>query len=463
MIENRSPWLHQLNRKRPIVPIDAHHAADLAIVGGGIAGVATAYFALRDSAESVIMLEADKVAHGATGHNAGQIASYFERPLSSIAEEHGIEAAAEAQRAVESAWLLIDEILAETRLTTPVYRFTGYSGLSTLEHVIGRLKDNRVRMAGGLQPEVITVAEEWAARADIPGEYESEYSVVPHKDILALLDAHNPDFIAATAYQKGCTNSALLSEEIVAYLLATYPDRFTLREGSPVKEVRLTASDATLVVGEHTVVVSRVVLATNGFENFHIIHESGPQIDTAFHHAVTGRIGYMAAYLEPLSNPPTAISYFPKGALMTGDPTGESYFYLTRRPHEAEGVPSTNLVCVGGPDTPLPNQALYNRDEVSQDHVPGVIDEFMRENYRLYPVDKPEYPYHWNGLMGYTPGGLRRVGPEPLNPRLLYNLGCNGVGILPSVWGGKRISRFLKGDAIEPSLFDPKDQRALNP
>lgn len=460
MTENRSPWIHQLNRKRPVVALDAHHAADLAIVGGGIAGVATAYFALRDTKESVIMLEADKVAHGATGHNAGQVASYFERPLSSIAEEHGAEAAGEAQRAVESAWLLIDEILAETRLTTPVHRFTGYAGLSTLEHVIGRLNDNRVRAKGGLAPEILTVAEEWAGRSEIPGEYENEYSVVPHKDILALLDASNPDFIAALAYQKGCTNSALLSEEIVAYLLAAYPDRFTLREGSPVKEVRLSAADAKLVIGEHQVTVNRVVLATNGFENFHIIHESGPQIDTTFHHMVTGRIGYMAGYLEPLSNPPTAISYFPKSSSMTGDPTGESYFYLTRRPHETEGVPSTNLVCVGGPDTPLPNQALYNRDEVSQEHIPGVIDQFMRENYRLYPVDKPDYAYLWNGLMAYTPGGLRRVGPEPLNPRLLYNLGCNGVGILPSIWGGKRISQFLLGGAMEPSIFDPKDQRA---
>lgn len=460
MIENRSPWLHQLNRKRPVVAIDSHHAADLAIVGGGIAGVATAYFALRDTKETVVMLEADKVAHGATGHNAGQIASYFERPLSSLAKEFGEEKAAAAQKSVESAWLLIDEILAETGLTTPVYRFTGYAGVSCLNHVITRLNDNRIRTLGGLAPESLMVSEEWADRAKIPHEYAEEYSVVPHKDIMALLDASNPDYIAASSYQKGCTNSALLCEEIIAYLLATYPERFTLREGSPVTRVKLSAADVTLIVKEHEVKVNRVVLATNGFENFHIFHESGPQIDTTFHHDVTGRIGYMAAYVEPLSNPPTAISYFPKGATMTGDPTGESYFYLTRRPHEAEGMPSNNLVCVGGPDMPLPNQALYVRDEVSQDHIPGVIDEFMRENYRLYPVDKPEYPYHWNGLMGYTPGGVRRVGPEPVNPRLLYNLGCNGVGILPSIWGGKRIAEFLRGGEIEPSLFDPRDQRS---
>ena len=65
--------------------------------------------------------------------------------------------------------------------------------------------------------------------------------------------------------------------------------------------------------------------------------------------------------------------------------------------------------------------------------------------------------------MGYTPNGLRCIGPEPLNPVLMYNLGCNGVGILPSVYGGKKISQFLNNEDLTPSLFDPKDYRQEAP
>lgn len=75
----------------------------MVIVGGGIAGVVTAFFTLRDTNKTVILLEADKIAHGATGHNAGQLASYFERPLWELVEEFGLELAINGQRSVESA------------------------------------------------------------------------------------------------------------------------------------------------------------------------------------------------------------------------------------------------------------------------------------------------------------------------------------------------------------------------
>lgn len=456
MIEHRSPWIHALNRTRPAVALGTHCETDLVIVGGGIAGIVTAYYALRDTPEKVIMLEGDKVAHGATGHNAGQITSYFERPLYELAQEFGPELTAEGQHAVESAWLHLDEIISEAKLKTPAYRFTGYAGLTMYEQVIVRLKDNQIRRDGDLPLEGLVIAEEWPELDTIPLAFEGLYTVAPHKDIMALLEVKNPDFIAALSYQKGCMNSALFSEEVAGYLLATYPERFSLFEQSKVDSVRLTAANVTLLVGKHEVVAKRVVLATNGFENFHIVHDSGPQIDTQFHHMLAGRIGYMAGYVQPISNPPVAISYFPKADRLSSDPTGESYFYLTRRPHDQDGNAAYNLVCVGGPDAPLPNQALYVPGEVSLEHVTPLIDDFLRNNYQAYPDSEVEYAFCWSGLMGYTPSGVRLVGPEPLNPRLMYNLGCNGVGILPSIWGGKRISRYLLGEEVEPSIFDPR-------
>ena len=38
------------------------------------------------------------------------------------------------------------------------------------------------------------------------------------------------------------------------------------------------------------------------------------------------------------------------------DPTGQSYFYLTRRPHEHSKGEKHNLVCAGGPEKVLPNE-----------------------------------------------------------------------------------------------------------
>ena len=461
MIPNRSPWLAQLNRTRPTTPLGDHVAADVAIVGAGIAGAVTAYFTLRDTMNSVVLLEADRVAHGATGHNAGQIVSYFERPFETIVKEFGLEMANEGQRAIESAWGLLDEILADTNLQTPVYRFQGYAGCATLEQVVEHLEENKDRIAGGLASETILLAQESKWEELLPLEYKGLYSVVPQADVLALLETQDMRYMALISSAKGCMNSALFTEELIGYLLSTYGGRFSLYEESPVAKVKLSEDRAVLDVRSHHVEARRVVLATNGFEQFHIENESGSDIDTKFHHLVQGRIGYMAAYLESMNAPPTAISYFPKDASVSGDPTGEAYFYLTRRPHDEGEGDAKNLVCAGGPEQVLPNHALYTRSDHFREDIRESLDEFLRSTYHHYPNPATEYAFSWHGLMGYTPGGLRRIGIEPCNPVLLYNLGCNGVGILPSIHGGKRLARILAGETLERSIFDPVDQRCM--
>lgn len=461
MIPNNSPWLAQLNRTRPVVPLSGDIATDVLIVGGGIAGASTAYFALKDTLDSVVLVEADRVAHGATGHNAGQVVSYFERPFETIVKEFGMEMANEGQRAIESAWGLIDEIVADAKLRTPLYRFTGYAGCSTLEQLVEHLEENKDRVAGGLMSDTVLVAEESGWQEQLPLEYKDLYSVVPQADILGLLETEDTRYMASISSQKGCMNSALFTEELIGYLLAAYPGRFSLYEESPVSKVSLAEDRATASIGTHAIEARRVVLCTNGFEQFHIENGSGSDIDTKFHHLVQGRIGYMAAYLESMNASPTAISYFPKDATVSGDPTGEAYFYLTRRPHGEDVGEAKNLVCAGGPEQVLPNQALYTREEHCREDIRESLDDFLRTTYRHYPDPGTEYAFSWHGLMGYTPGGLRRIGIEPCNPVLLYNLGCNGVGILPSIYGGKRIARILAGEVLERSIFDPADQRCM--
>jgi len=457
MIPNHSPWIKQLKRTRPVVPLDKDVSSDVVIVGGGIAGVTTAFFALRNTDKTVILVEATKIAHGATGHNAGQIASYFERPLSDLVEEFGAQLAIDGQRSVESAWILLDQIVSEAKLQTPLYRFTGYAGLSRFDQVLLHLKNSRYSVENRLIPESIILADHWDRIVDIPKEFKDLYSLAPQKDLLQLLETNNPDYIACLSYQKGCMNSALFSEELIGYLIATYTDRFSFYEGSPVTTIRLKDSKASLEVLAYVIEAERVVLCTNGFENFSILNEKGAEIDTKFHHSVSGRIGYMSGYVEPLNNPPVAISYFPETDRSSSDPTGESYFYLTRRPHEHDGKDSYNLVCTGGPEKVLPNGAEYSGNDSYSEDARNVIDEFLRSNYNKHPGET-EYSFCWHGLMGYTPNGIRRIGPEPCNPVLLYNLGCNGVGILPSIFGGMRISRFLNNEHVEQSIFDPQDQ-----
>src|SRR4051812_35975653 len=81
---------------------------------------------LRSTDRSVLLIERDRVARGATGRNAGQLTTYFERPLASIAQQFGEALAIDAQRTFDDAHDLMDAIAAEAGTTVRVERFDGH-------------------------------------------------------------------------------------------------------------------------------------------------------------------------------------------------------------------------------------------------------------------------------------------------------------------------------------------------
>jgi glycine/D-amino acid oxidase-like deaminating enzyme len=464
MNNNMSPWLYQLVHKRQISALHDDAKTNIAIIGAGIAGVVTAYFILKNTDRKILLIEGGKVAHGATGHNAGQLIAEFERELHDIATEFGIPDTVAAEKALNSAWILIEQIFQEASLTTPYSTFTGYKGFQSIERLIDELKNNVIREQAGEKTYPVFIAEGAKGLKDIPISYRTLYSIIPHSDILNLLETDNRDFEAAVSIRKGCLNSALLCEELVGYMLAEFADRLMLVEHTPVKEIILNSHDANVVCEEHTVTADRVILCTNGFSKFTITNNAGNDINTQFHHQLHGNVGYMAGYIEGLSQQPTALAYYydrsrkarhaasTKGDEYYDDP----YFYLTRRPYEVEKNECHNLVCVGGPEQVLHDTTKYDPIGEFSDKATKQIDAFLKSTYRHTPKDKLEFKFKWHGLMGYTPNGIRLIGPEPLNPVLLYNLGCNGVGILPGIFGASRIARYIKGEDVEPMIFDPK-------
>lgn len=69
-------WLDRLDAPAPRPPVTGADESDLVIIGAGFTGLWAAWRALeRDSARSVVIVESDHVAHGATGRNGGFVAS----------------------------------------------------------------------------------------------------------------------------------------------------------------------------------------------------------------------------------------------------------------------------------------------------------------------------------------------------------------------------------------------------
>lgn len=448
MKENKSPWLTQLRKDRVHIKLDQDIKTDIAIMGAGIAGISTAFFLLKYTDKNVVVLEKNKLAHGATGHNAGQVVSYFERGFASLVDSFGLELASRGQRDIENAWNLLDEMYTDARLDINFSRFLGHAGLSSFDQVLLHLKNNFFRKKGGLDIERILISSEADFINEIPQEYQDLYTLAVHKDILELLETQDESFVAVLSYQKGCVNSALFCEEVLLYLIEKYGDRFHLYEKTLINKVVLKDDYAILDAETHTVEAKNIILCTNGFEGFHILNEGGLDIDTKFHHLVKGTIGYMSGYLEPMDKNPIAISYFTNPDATTDDP----YFYLTRRNYEMDK--NYNLISIGGPEIDIEDGRLYSRKNEFPDEMVKTIDDFVRSVYDKEPNKEIDYVYTWHGLMGYTRNGIRLIGSEPKNKTLLYNLGCNGVGILPSVYGGKRISEIFLKEKLEKTIFD---------
>ena len=448
-LPNRSPWVSQLAPDGPPERLLADATADVVVVGAGIAGVATTFFTLRSSSKSVLLLERGRVGRGASGHNAGQLTTYFERPLCDIAAAFGSRLAGEAQRGIDDAHDLLDTMVAEAGASVRVERFLGHMGMFNKHHLEVHLRGMLVRQDEGLEQQACVVSEDAEFLPELGDAFVGLYSIVPQCEIRELLEVNDDRYRAVLSAPAGCSNSGLLCQQVLAYLRAAYPDRFCYADHTTVE--RVVVDDEAVVVygGGCRVRAGHVVFCTNGFVDHQVADAAGSALRLRADQQITGRVAHMTAFAEETPRAPAAMSYI-RNAVIGGD---VPYVYVTRRTYDrADDI--VTLTCMGGPEYPF--HQSYDRETP----FPGELLQEMDDEVRPFaqPNRPPREPYdfHWHGLMGYNDCGIRVAGAHPRHPTLLYNLGCNGVGFLPSIHGAQRIADLLAAKQLGPSVFDPR-------
>lgn len=282
-------------------------------------------------------------------------------------------------------------------------------------------------------------------------------------------------------------NSALFCEEIVSWLLERYPDRFQVFENTGIgsikpdkrsngsggglilrtvraaREERNAPGDAQIEAlkhrteykdapcGQHSAVGHSVhakyaVLCTNGYDNLTL-----EGINSSIMNSTRGVMGFMIGCLDEPEEEPMASAYFNS---RWHDPD-DGYYYLSSRAYTDSDGSERTLICVGGQDQNLTEEERRCYDSIGgkEEHY-SRIESFYRDTIVGLPQCRgPDFT--WSGLMGYTKNKIRLIGPDPADPSLIYNLGCNGIGILPAIYGGKRVAGLLAGEKLAPSMFDP--------
>jgi glycine/D-amino acid oxidase-like deaminating enzyme len=105
-----SLWLEGVQRSYP--PLESDATADFAIVGGGIAGIATAYFLAKSGARPIV-LEARGVAEAASGRNAGFLLAGVAENFVAASRRYGAPNALRIWKLTKRTQSLVRSLVAE--------------------------------------------------------------------------------------------------------------------------------------------------------------------------------------------------------------------------------------------------------------------------------------------------------------------------------------------------------------
>jgi gamma-glutamylputrescine oxidase len=96
-------------------PLSRHLETDVCVVGGGLAGLATA-LGLRERGVDVVLLEARQVGWGASGRNGGIVGSGYSLPPERLVARVGLQHARELYRLTQGAVALVRQRIAHYRM-----------------------------------------------------------------------------------------------------------------------------------------------------------------------------------------------------------------------------------------------------------------------------------------------------------------------------------------------------------
>ncbi len=233
-------WLDRPERPAPRPPAQGDVEADLAIVGGGFTGLWAALLALEaDPGRDVVVLEATRIAEGASGRSGGFVdASLTHGPSNAL--RHFPDEAAELQRLGERnlAELLAD--LARHGIDAR-YEPTGKLEVATAPAWEAELREHLAAL------ERLGVPARWLDAAAVRSELDS------------------PTFRAGVLIEAG----GILDPARLCWGLAAAARRCGARlfEGTPVAGLRRAGAGLELRTPSGRVRARRVVLATNAYRS----------------------------------------------------------------------------------------------------------------------------------------------------------------------------------------------------
>ncbi len=425
MIEDgNSPWLDVPGVDEVYLPLKWDVDADMLIVGWGIAWCLSAYHILESTKNSVVLIEWDRIAHGASWHNAWQIDVFFETPVVELIQKHDFEKVKEAYEAMFLWWRMLDDLIEKIQRQGDYTKYIWYNIVASRDQLTYVLEQLLCFEKMGIEINELLVAEQLVDQVWLA--YKHLVTPISIQRGQEILDVEWVDWIWFEATHYATINSAMLCHSIIQYLTNRYADRFQVYEKTKLIKVE---TYETWVSSETTwgvISSDKILFCTNWYTEY--------LVNWQYQSVISPERAYMAWYHVQDAKWPLTIGYWPKGNEM------EDYFYHSVRIHHDKSHEQTNLVCAWWP----------NLREGSLDHYKRSVTEYVKKYYGWEHPTK----YFWWWTMGYTKTWFRIIWNSINAPRLFYNIWCNGVWILWSVYGAWKIVALLQWQKFDKSVFD---------
>jgi glycine/D-amino acid oxidase-like deaminating enzyme/nitrite reductase/ring-hydroxylating ferredoxin subunit len=182
---NGSLWLETAPEAPSFERLDRDITADVCVVGGGIAGVTTALL-LHEAGARVVLLEANRVGHGVTGHTTAKVSSQHGLIYAQLRDKHGADAARTYASANEAGLAWIAERVQSDAIDCDFRRRAAYAYVTSPDKRSEIEEEVSAAVEAGLPA---TLAESsplpYAVAAAVRFDDQAEFHA--HKYLLALV------------------------------------------------------------------------------------------------------------------------------------------------------------------------------------------------------------------------------------------------------------------------------------
>lgn len=386
--------------------------ADVCIIGGGFAGLATAMSLMERGQRSVVLLEAETVGHGASGRNGGFVFGGYSLGERELAGAAGVEQARKLYQLTLEAVATIRRRIARYGIACDavnggIYLANWFNN--------GRILDDHQRFMAD------TLGVEWqrVSRADFAEHARSER-------YFGALYEENAFHFHPLKYAQGLAGALAASgvgvhEQSRVTRIAQAPATSAAHAAGAVGHAGAAGARGggwRIMTAEGEVRAREVVVCCGGY-----IERLYPRL--------AGAILPIATYVmatEPLgSRLPTALAT-------------EAAIYDTRFAFDYY--------------RPLPDSRLLwgGRIAVRERSAADVARLLRGDMLKVYPqLAGARIDYAWSGMMSYGRHKMPQLGRLPEG--IWYGMGFGGHGVAPTTLSGEVLAAALTGDACDLSRF----------